>query len=200
MIVGLDFDNTIVCYDKAIALLAEQKFDLPGNVPRTKVGIRDHLRSIGQEDAWTLFQGELYGPGMAYAHPFVDVVETLQTLQALGHQLVVISHRTRFPYLGERYDLHSFANGWLQERLPRVLRSVAFHESKADKVADVARMGCDFFLDDLPEILSDPQFPKSTLGILFSPTGERGAWSGPVIDSWRELSPMVVMDCDRTRS
>ena len=199
MRVGVDFDNTIVCYDEAIAVLAEKMFDLPTEVSRTKLGIRDYLRCTGQEEAWTRFQGELYGPGMAYASPFPEVVSTLRDLEQAGHQFVVISHRTRFPYLGERYDLHQFANDWLQAHLSRVLSSVAFHETKSDKISDIGRVGCDFFLDDLPEILSDSQFPQSTRGILFSPTGERGVWPGASIASWVELKS-VVSDGDRHRS
>ena len=199
MIVGLDFDNTIVCYDEAIAVLAAKIFDLPTEVSRTKLDIRDYLRRTGQEEAWTRFQGELYGPGMAYASPFPEVVSTLRDLEQAGHQFVVISHRTRFPYLGERYDLHQFANDWLQVYLPCVLSSVAFHETKSDKLSDIGRARCDFFLDDLPEILSDSQFPQSTRGILFSPTGERGVWPGASIASWVELKS-VVSDGDRHRS
>lgn len=199
MIVGLDFDNTIVCYDEAIAVLAEKTFALPTEVSRTKLGIRDYLRRTGQEEAWTQFQGELYGPGMAYASPFPEVVSTLRDLEQAGYQFVVISHRTRFPYLGERYDLHQFANDWLQAHLPRVLSSVAFHETKSDKILDIGRVGCDYFLDDLPEILSDSQFPQSTRGILFSPMGERGVWLGASIASWAELKS-VVSDGDQHRS
>jgi hypothetical protein len=199
MIIGLDFDNTIVCYDRAVAALAEQKLDLPREVSRTKLGIRDHLRSIGQEDVWTRFQGELYGPGMSHAAPFPHVVDTLGALKGAGHRLVVISHRTRFPYLGEQYDLHHFANAWLRIHLPSVLSSVAFHESKADKISDIRRVGCDLFLDDLPEILSDSNFPQSTLGVLFSPTRERGDWSGASVTSWSTLT-QVVLDRDQHRS
>ena len=44
MIIGFDFDNTIVCYDNAIARLAEQRFDLPHDLPRTKTEIgRAHV-------------------------------------------------------------------------------------------------------------------------------------------------------------
>jgi hypothetical protein len=191
MIVGLDFDNTIVCYDRAIAALAEQKLDLPREVPRTKLGIRDHLRSIGQEDAWTRFQGELYGPGMSHAAPFPHVVDTLGALKGAGHQLVVISHRTRFPYLGERHDLHGFAKDWMHAWLPASFSSISFHETKAEKIADIKRLACDYFLDDLPEILSDPAFPGETEGVLFAPTGFRSSWSGPYIDSWSALKSLV---------
>lgn len=191
MIIGFDFDNTIVCYDNAIAILAEQQFDLPPDLPRTKLGIRDFLRARGREEEWTRFQGELYGPGMTHAEPFEGALNVIETLAGLGHRLNVISHRTRFPYLGERHDLHGFAGAWVRERVPAVFDSVSFHETKAEKIATIARFRCDVFLDDLPEILSDPAFPSSTIGVLFASNGEGSSWQGQRIASWQDLIGLV---------
>jgi hypothetical protein len=196
MIIGFDFDNTIVCYDNAIAILAEQQFDLPPDLPRTKLGIRDFLRARGREEEWTRFQGELYGPGMAHAEPFEYAVDVIRELAGLGHRLSVISHRTRFPYLGLRYDLHGFAASWLGERIPAAFESVTFHERKAEKIATIARTGCELFLDDLPEILSDSAFPRSTTGVLFSPNVETSTWRGARVSSWRDLAIVVKSGVD----
>jgi len=191
MIIGLDFDNTIVCYDKAIATLAEERFDLPDDLPRTKLAIRDYLRRLGREADWTRFQGELYGPGMIQAEPFENALDVLRELAALEHRLFVISHRTRFPYLGERYDLHSCAETWIRERIPPVFASVTFNESKADKIENIRRTSCSIFVDDLPEILSDPTFPNSTRPVLFAPNGAGSVWRGERITDWRDLIAAV---------
>lgn len=63
MRIGLDFDNTIACYDSAIAKLAEEMFDLPDIVPRTKIGVRDYLRIKDREIEWTAFQGSSMAQG-----------------------------------------------------------------------------------------------------------------------------------------
>jgi hypothetical protein len=191
MIIGFDFDNTIVCYDNAIVILAEQQFDLPADLPRTKLGIRDFLRSSGREPEWTRFQGALYGPGMVHAEPFEGALNVIEELAILGHKLAIISHRTRFPYLGERHDLHGFAGAWVRERVPAVFENVWFHETKSEKIATIARSRCDVFLDDLPEILSDPAFPSSTIGVLFAPNGESSVWQGRRVASWQDLIGMV---------
>ncbi len=128
---------------------------------------------------------------MVHAEPFPHVVETLWALKEAGVELVVISHRTRFPYLGERHDLHAFAKDWVRTRLPSVFSSIAFHETKADKVADIRGTACNYFLDDLPEILADKGFPDETVGILFAPNGLRDSWTGSFIDSWSALRPLV---------
>ena len=117
MLIGLDFDNTIVCYDQAIAILADELFDLPPNISRTKLGLRDYLRSENREPEWTAFQGELYGPGMKYAVAFQGAQSVMKQLKSLGHRLEVISHRSRYPYAGTQYDLHKSARAWIANNL-----------------------------------------------------------------------------------
>ena len=191
---GLDFDNTIVCYDAAIALLTEELFDLPPEVPRTKLGIRDYLRAEGREPEWTAFQGELYGPGMRHAQPFKGAIETMLELVAAGHQQMIVSHRSRLPYAGEPHDLHAAARGWVAERLQSTglfgedNDSVNFLETRQEKVACITELGCHAFLDDLPEVLSDPGFPASAVGILFDPSGGSAIPEGHRrISSWTAL-------------
>ena len=77
MIIGLDLDNTIVCYDRAIEALAEGFLRIPKSLPKTKTDIRDYLRDAGRENDWTRFQGELYGPGMIHAELYDHVIDVL---------------------------------------------------------------------------------------------------------------------------
>lgn len=196
MLIGLDFDNTIVCYDGAIATFAEESFELPPATPRTKVGLRDHLRHLGREAEWTAFQGELYGPGMRYAEPFEGAIETMKALVIRGHQLVIISHRSLRPYAGPPHDLHAAARSWVGTRLQALGLfadgAVNFLESREAKVATIARLGCDVFLDDLPEVLEARGFPERTLGILFDPAGEQTAQPGlSRITTWAQLLGVV---------
>jgi len=198
MRIGLDFDNTIVCYDHAIALLAEELFELPVEVPRTKLGLRDHLRAAGREPEWTAFQGELYGPGMRHAAPFEGAITTMQQLLVEGHELVIISHRSRRPYAGAPHDLHAAARTWVADHLQSAglfgaagdEAQVHFLGTRDQKVKMITHLGCEVFLDDLPEVLSAPGFQPATSGILFDPEDVSGACevSGPIrITSWMQL-------------
>ena len=177
--VGLDFDNTIVCYDQAIAVMADNVLDLPRMVPRTKLAIRDHLRKANLETEWTCFQGELYGPGMRHAEPFDDAITTMKLLVAAGHELIIVSHRSLQPYAGEPYDLHSSAQRWVAKHLQSIglfvgrNESISFLETRGEKIDKIAELRCDAFLDDLPEVLEDARFPPFTKGILFDPSGNR---------------------------
>ena len=196
---GLDFDNTIVCYDAAIPVLAEELFDLPVEVPRTKLGLRDYLRETNRESEWTAFQGELYGPGMQHAVPFEGAIEIMLQLVQAGHELVIVSHRSRRPYAGVPHDLHYAARSWVAERLQtaglfaETDGSVNFLETRKEKVALIAELGCQAFLDDLPEVLGAPDFPTSVMGILFDPTGNIPAEEGlHRISSWPELRVVLA--------
>jgi hypothetical protein len=196
---GLDFDNTIVCYDSAIAVLAGELLDLPPEVPRTKLGLRDHLREANREHEWTAFQGELYGPGMRHAQAFDGAIETMLQLVADGHELVIVSHRSRRPYAGEPHDLHSAARRWVAERLQSVglfvenNDSVNFLETRQEKVARINELGCHAFVDDLPEVLGAPGFPAGTMGILFDPSDSMPTAEGQHrISGWDELRAVLI--------
>jgi hypothetical protein len=180
MRIGLDFDNTIVCYDQAIAQLAEELFKLPENVPRTKLGLRDYLRSAGREPDWTAFQGALYGPGMQLAEPYEGCLEALSKLSA-QFDLFIVSHRSKSPYAGPNYDLHQSAVTWIHQNLTyqrdsdnrqyplAPVLNTSFHEEKYLKIQQICDLNLDIFLDDLPSILLHPSFPVSTKPILFDP-------------------------------
>jgi hypothetical protein len=196
---GFDFDNTIVCYNAAIAALADELFDLPPEVPRTKLGLRDYLRGADREPDWTAFQGELYGPGMRYAQPFEGAIEIMLQLVDAGHELVIISHRSRRPYAGEPHDLHVAARSWVADRLQIAglfaedNSSINFLETRQEKVARITTLGCQAFLDDLPDVLCAPDFPPSATGVLFDPSRSIPVQEGlHRISSWYELPALLA--------
>jgi hypothetical protein len=199
MQIGLDFDNTIACYDKAIAVLAEELFELPKDLPRTKLALRDFLITEGRELEWTAFQGELYGPGMRFAQPFEGAISTMQHLVDLGHELVIVSHRSRRPYAGTPHDLHTAAKDWVKNHLQSAglfsddSSIVDFFETREEKVARISELGCHVFVDDLPEVLQATGFPKRTIRVLFDPSGSKKT---PVrcycITAWPQLKKVLM--------
>ena len=66
---------------------------------------------------------------------------------------------------------------------------VYFELTKDDKIRRVAEIGCDYFIDDLPEILLAPAFPQRTQGILFDPEhSHEQANVGTKLASWRDIA------------
>ena len=61
MIIGFDFDNTIINYSKSFTKLAKLKNLVPEKINKDKISIRNYLRKNNIEDEWTILQGEVYG-------------------------------------------------------------------------------------------------------------------------------------------
>ncbi|NBX30845.1 hypothetical protein EBR04_10470, partial [bacterium] len=198
--IGIDFDNTIVCYDDVFARVAVELGLVPPEVATSKTAIRDHLRAAGQEDRWTELQGTIYGPRMPDAPPFPGALEFFHACRTAGVPVAIVSHRTRFPYLGERHDLHAAARDWLTRHgfhdpagigLPA--DRVFFEETKEAKLARIADVGCTHFIDDLPELLAHPLFPRDVHRILFDPRGEHALIPGiDPASSWGQLGAVLL--------
>ncbi len=197
MHLGVDLDNTIICYDGVFHRVALDEGLIPASLPAHKNAVRDHLRARGLEDRWTELQGLVYGARLDEAAPFPGVREALARCRGAGIAVSLVSHRTRTPHRGPPYDLHSAARRWLEAHglvgeaalLPDAIH---LEETKASKLARIGAAGCTHFLDDLPEILLDPSFPRSVAGILFDPTGAAGDTAGiHRIRAWHEVLPLV---------
>lgn len=169
MIIGLDFDNTIVCYDTIFHTLACEKGLISHQVPVHKIAIRDYLRKAGKEELWTQLQGEVYGTHMERAEPFIGVAQFILEAQKAGHTVYIVSHKTKHPFAGPAYDLHQPARQWIETNLDLASENVHLELTKERKLKRIASLKCDFFIDDLPEILMDPLFPSSSQGLLFDP-------------------------------
>jgi hypothetical protein len=193
VLVGLDFDNTIVCYDRLFHRLAVEHELVPRRLPATKQAVRDYLRASGREDAWTELQGIAYGPRITDAVPFPGVKAFLALCRDAGALVVVVSHKTRHPYRGDRHDLHAAAHAFLETHGFYATRdtglsphAVFLEPTLAEKLARVGELGCDAFVDDLPELLAEPGFPAGVRKVLFDPAGAHPADSGSYtrVTSW----------------
>lgn len=205
MLVGLDFDNTVVCYDALFHRLATERGLLPPQVPATKGQVRDYLRRAGREDLWTELQGIAYGPRMAEATPFPGVLEFLARCRDNDDRCVIVSHKTRYPYAGTDHDLHVAAREWLvtngfldRARTGLSADHVYLELTKEAKLERIAELRCDVFVDDLPEFLAEPSFPPQTDRIWFAPANGEPATDLPFrrAESWRAIGDLIFV-CDQ---
>lgn len=170
--IGLDFDNTIVCYDAVFHRAAMDKGWISAKVPATKIAVRNELRGQGRESEWVALQGEVYGKRMLEAQPFPGAREFIHAAAAAGHAVFIVSHRTRHPFRGLHWDLHKAARDWIEHHLDAmVFEGVYFELTKEEKLTRIAQCQCTHFVDDLPEILAAENFPAKTQALLFDPTG-----------------------------
>jgi hypothetical protein len=193
--VGLDFDNTIVSYEGVFKQVALEKGLIDEGVGAAKDDVRRFFRSSGREHEWTRLQGEVYGANMHVARLYDGVRDTLQNLIDKGFDFRVVSHKTRHPFLGPKYDLHGAALGFLvQQNLvsgdDALIESskVFFELTIEEKLARISSEGCTHFLDDLPEVLNHRAFPKGVTPLLFDPHGVHEAQRHlSRVHSWRDL-------------
>jgi hypothetical protein len=176
MKIGIDFDNTIVRYDEVFHRVALDKSLIPQDLPKNKVAVRDYLRAKNQENEWTLMQGEVYGPKLKGATPYPGFTEFITKASSLGCQLYIVSHKTKFPFMGPAYDLHMAAKSWVSSTLTRPdgmpyfsSTNVYYELTKEEKISRISQLNCDVFIDDLPEILMMDGYPSGIKKVLFDP-------------------------------
>lgn len=191
MRLGIDFDNTIVRYDRLFHTLAVERGLIPAELPANKTAVRDHLRSIGKEDDWTELQGLAYGPEIVRADPFPGVIDFLHRAHALGLDAQIVSHKTRTPYRGEPHDLHAAARSFLA--LNRIEQTAHLEPTKEDKLARIGSLQRTHFIDDLPEFLIEPSFPADTQRLLFDPNDAHGDDERYTrVGSWDDLAQLLL--------
>lgn len=175
MLIGIDFDNTLVSYDILFHKVALEQGVIPADIPRNKVAVRDYLRLNNREDIWTEMQGYVYGARMQEANAYPGALEFFSWARTSGLSLAIVSHKTAHPFMGPKYDLHQAAFQWIETHLKgeagALLNSeqVFFELTREAKWDRISKLGCSIFIDDLPEILLAPSFPQSVFRILFDP-------------------------------
>jgi hypothetical protein len=196
MHIGIDFDNTIVCYDNLFHKVAVEKNLIPENLAKSKLAVRDYLRAAGIEERWTAMQGEVYGGRICEAVAYDGAIDFIEQMAEIGHSISIISHKTRHPLSGSDYDLHAAAQSWIDTYLvPRLTKkalsiSAHFELTKDEKLGRIKQCACSVFIDDLPEILLAEKFPSATQRLLFDPEGRHLEIPGGLdrFSSWTELA------------
>lgn len=174
--IGVDFDNTIVCYDSLFYRVALERELIAPDVPPLKTRVRDALRQRGQDHVWTKLQGVVYGERLGEAKPFPGVLTFFHTCRRVGIPTCIISHKTPHPVIGPPTDLHAAARGWLNDNgffetgeTGLDCDRAFFEPTKQAKFDRIHASACSHFIDDLPEFLRDPDFPDGVCRILFDP-------------------------------
>jgi hypothetical protein len=189
LIVGVDFDNTIVGYDDAFHQAAVERNLIDGSAVRAqKAAVREALRSAGRDAEWTALQGLVYGPRMPAAVALPGALDAIRELRAAGTSVFIVSHKSRYAHAGPRHDLHETAHRWLSDHAV-LADGVYFEPTREAKLERIGELGCTHFVDDLPEVLCAPGFPPGVERILL---GHPSDVPGLVqVDAWRDLRPLL---------
>lgn len=192
--IGIDFDNTIICYDKVFAAAARQRGLVPDEWTGLKTDVREYLRSKpGGERAWQGLQGWVYGKGIGSAEIFPGVMDFLDACRLNDVGVCIVSHKTQFGHQDpDRTDLRVAARDWLRatgligaENSALTVNDVYFEDTQTAKVERLASLDLDVFIDDLVDVFEQPHFPQGIKSILFASNARPGPYK--LIASWAEI-------------
>jgi thiamine kinase-like enzyme len=176
MLVGLDFDNTLACYDNVFTVEARKLGLVPNEWQSTKQDLKDNLYSIKDGDkSWQRIQGQVYGPSMHKADLFPGVSRFLLRCKLQGHTVFIISHKTKYGHFdSSKTLLRQAALDWMhskgffdEDKFAILEENVFFANTRQEKVEKIKGLKLDVFVDDLEEVFSEYGFPDINK-VLFS--------------------------------
>jgi hypothetical protein len=200
MRIGLDFDNTIIRYDETFRQAAKDRGLLDARFCGSKQQVRDAIRQLPEgELKWQALQGHVYGKDIGSAEIFEGVSSFLLRARKEGHTVLIVSHKTQYGHFDqERINLRSSALEWMGARnffsdhhFAIRRDNVHFEATRFEKLARIASLDCDFFVDDLEEVLVDPDFPKSVQRILFADRSDVAGAPYRTCADWTAIEEMI---------
>jgi len=203
---GIDFDNTLIAYDRVFRNEARARGLLPASFRGSKRAVRDAVRRLPDgEIAWQRLQGYAYGQGIGAAAMFAGVDRFLRRCRQAGHTVLIVSHKTEYAnYDPSRVNLRAAALGWMEAhgffdpRKYGIAREHVFFEgTRADKLARIAALRCTHFVDDLVEVLTDRAFPAGVARLLLDAAGDERPTGLRVCASWRDIAAALLPERER---
>lgn len=204
LLIGLDFDNTLVRYDEVFLTSARSWGLIDDGFSGSKLAIRDFIRLLPDgELSWQRLQGHVYGKGIAAASLFAGADAFLRRCRAEGCRVAIVSHKTEYGHHDpERVNLRKAALDWMaaqgffrSDGYGISVADVFFESTRAQKLGRIARIRCSCFIDDLEEVLTDPKFPAGIDRILFS--GDHVADPGApyvICPTWQHIEERIFRD------
>ncbi len=176
MIIGIDFDNTIIIYDKVFYNVALKLNFIDKNCPQNKFLIREDIRKLKDgEIKWRKVQALVYGKYIYHAEIARGFHDFINECRKLKIKIYIVSHKTKFASLDNKLiNLHEPALNWLKQKgffyyLGFKNSDVFFVETRKDKIDKIKNLECDIFVDDLIEVFLEPEFPQRIIKILYNP-------------------------------
>jgi hypothetical protein len=161
MIIGFDFDNTIINYSHLFNLVAKKKKIINKNLKLDKKKLKNYLIRSNKHKEWTIIQGEVYGKEIMKAKVFEGFNKLFRYLIKNNVKVYIVSHKTKYPYSGKKINLRNVASRWIKKNIIKInkdlnftLKNVYFENSITNKIKRIISLKCNIFVDDLPVILN----------------------------------------------
>lgn len=175
MIIGFDFDNTIIDYSHLFSEVARKKKLIKKNQKFDKKKLKDYLLKNNKEKDWTIIQGEVYGKEIMKAKLYSGFDKVFRFLLKKGAKVYIVSHKTKYPYQGKKINLRNAASAWIKKNIIEKnkdlnfsLKNIYFENNIKKKINRIKILKCNVFVDDLITILD--LLPKEVDKFLFNPS------------------------------
>ncbi len=198
MRIGVDFDNTLVSYDRAFVLVGREEGLLPADFAGGKGAVKCRLLEQ-QPDGylWERLQGLVYGRRIDRAELFDGVGEFFRLCRATRDcRVYIVSHKTVLAHHDPfETNLRDSALRFMQQQgffdeqgFGLEPGQVFFEGTREEKIRRIGELDCHIFVDDLPEVLAHAGMPPACRKILF-----RAEQPGPFerAANWTEVCDAV---------
>lgn len=197
-VIGIDFDNTLICYDEVFHSMAVREGWISPVVASQKTVIRDAIRSSpGGDSRWQQLQALTYGVAIEKARLYDGIPSFFHACKKNGTPVFIVSHKTETAWLNEQpIQLRQQALHWMRgmgffspDGFGLKLEQVFFESSRSEKISRIRALECTHFIDDLAEVFAEPDFPSSVVKILFAPKANtQGPSDVRTFQSWVEIT------------
>jgi hypothetical protein len=176
MKIGIDLDNTLICYDQAFLRVGQDEGLLPASFAGNKAAVKRALLAERPDGyLWEKLQGLVYGRRIDAASLFDGVTRFLELCRDRADLVAVVSHKTeRAHHDPQLTDLRAAAVRWMEGHrffestgLGLERGNIYFEGTRDEKVRRIAALGCELFVDDLAEVLAHAEMPPACRKILF---------------------------------
>lgn len=203
--IGIDFDNTIACYDSVFTRVAYDLGMITESAVLTKAEVKKliYLGDPGGTN-WQKLQGQIYGKFMFMASIFFGFPEFLKMALIKGHEVFIVSHKSPYGHFDDnKVLLRDEAMKWLisnkfvgSDSLMIPVENVFFETTRQEKIDRINSINCTHFVDDLQEVFDEESFPIPVSKYLFDPASKGIAKSNQFRGSWKSISKAILGDWD----
>ena len=117
MRIGLDLDNTLICYDQAFLRVGKEEGILSASFVGNKAAVKRALL-VERPDGylWEALQGLVYGRRIDAAMLFDGVTEFLEACRSHADTVAIVSHKTERAHYDPQTDLRVAALRWMESK------------------------------------------------------------------------------------
>ena len=195
MRIGVDLDNTLICYEQVFLACSRHM----GLVPEKWEGKEFLRKHSGSDESWKRLQGQVYGAWSDQATLYSGVYRFLWRCCKRGILVEIVSHKSNYGHYDQkRTPLRKVAIEFLNRAgiyscgAKSLIDKVIFCSSRDEKLKYICERGFDWFIDDLPEIADSDVFQKNTKSIGFNPSGDIRFTKSINSTSWFEIENLLL--------